>query len=244
MRTHDYVVHLAWIAELTLNTHGECLCTNVHRTIGDVMVLCADGRADLQRRETISLHLARVEIHVDLTLWSTRDTYRTHTVDTCQWVCHTIVKNLVESLLRFLCLNGEHDDRNHIGRELEQDRCLCFVRKRVRHHVKLVSHVVGKRINIITELKLEGDDGYVLTRVTCDMLQVLHRVQGVLKWTCYVILNIISRRTVIVRHDHDRVGINIRIKVDRELYQGEDTENDDCRKAEACHNRSFDRAFV
>ncbi len=99
MRAHDYVVHLAWVAELTLYTYGECLCTNIHSTVGDVTVLCANGRAYLQRRETVSLHLARVEVDVDLTLWSTRDTYRTHTVDTCQWVCHTIVKNLIESLL-------------------------------------------------------------------------------------------------------------------------------------------------
>ena len=99
MRAHDNVVHLTWVAELTFYADGKCLCTYIHSTIGDIAVLSADGRADLQRREAVGLHLARVEVYVDLTLRSTRDTYRTYTVDTCQWVCHTIVQNLIESLL-------------------------------------------------------------------------------------------------------------------------------------------------
>ena len=95
VRAHDNVVHLTWVAELTLYADGKCLCTYIHGTVGDIAVLCADGRADLQRRETVSLHLARVEVDVNLTLWSTRDTYRTYTIDTCQWVSYTIIQNLI-----------------------------------------------------------------------------------------------------------------------------------------------------
>ena len=76
------------------------------------------------------------------------------------------------------------------------------------------------------------------------MLQVLNRVERVLKRTREVVLHIIGRRTVVVRHHHDGVGIDIRIEVDRQPHEREQTKNDDRREHETGHNRSSDRTFI
>ncbi len=123
------ILHLGRVIELTLDTYRICLGTCIHCTTSDVLVLGSDCSTDLCRRDAVCLHEFGIHIDVDLSFRSTRNRHRTNSVDTSEWVSHLFVKNLVECALTLLCSSLEEHDRNHVSRELEQDRCIGIGRQ-------------------------------------------------------------------------------------------------------------------
>ena len=241
---HNHVVHFAWVVELTFCTHRVGQRTNIYRTTRRVQVLSGNGLSHLSSAQLVRLHLLRVHVDIDFALRSTRNRHGTHSVDTCQRVGNVIVENLVESLLAFLCLHREQHDRNHVRGELEEDRRVGIGRQGVAHHVELVAHVVGEVVDVVAKFKFHSDNAHVLSRVRRDVLEVLHRVERILKRTRHVVFYIFCRRTVVVCEDENGVRLHIWIEVDWQFQQREQAKDDDCQEAKACHNRSFDRAFV
>ena len=241
---HHHVIHLSWVVEFAFRTHRVGQRTNIYRTTRRVQVLSGNGLSHLSSAQLVRLHLLRVHIDIDFALRSTRNRHGTHSVDTCQRVGNVVVQNLVECLLAFLCLHREQHDRNHVRGELEEDRRVGIGRQGVAHHVEFVAHVVREVVDVVAKFKFHGDNAHVLSRVRRDVLEVLHRVERVLKRTRHVVFYIFCRRTVVVCEDENGVRLHIWIEVDRQFQQREQAKDDDCQEAKACHNRSFDRAFV
>ena len=71
------------------------------------------------------------------------------------------------------------------------------------------------------------------------MLQMLYRVERILKGFGHILLNILSARTRIHRDDHNRVGIDVGVEVDREFGKREKAENYHSHEAERGHDGAF-----
>ena len=238
------VEHLLRVVKLALHTQRVGIVARVERTARHVHVLGADHSSNAVDGQSVGLQLVRVAIDIDGTLGSTRHRHRTYAGNTCQRVGYLVVENLVERRGTFLRLGTQHQDRDHVGRELEDDRRTCTVGQRRAHHVELVAHVVGQRVDVVAVLKLQGDDGIVLLRLRGDMLQVVHRVERILKRSGDIVLNILSTGARIGLHHHDHIGIDIWHQVDRQFAQGEETKDRNGDEHQRGHNRSSDRSFV
>ena len=151
---------------------------------------------------------------MDLTLGGTGDGYRTHTIDTGQRVGDVFVKNLVQARHALSGLYREQHDGNHVAAELEDDGGVGIVGQHTRHHVEFVAHVVGQRFDVITVFKLQGHNRDVLAAVGRDVLEVLYRVEGILKRTGHVLLDVRCASSRIAGHHHDGVGLHVREQVD------------------------------
>ena len=243
MADHE-VEHLLRVVKFALHTQRVGVVARVERTARHVHVLGADHSGNAVDRQSVGLQLVRVAIDVDGTLGSTRHRHRTYAGNTCQRVGYLVVKYLVERRGTLLSLGTQHQDRDHVGRELEDDGRTCTIGQRRAHHVELVAHVVGQRVDVVAVLKLQGDDGIVLLRLRGDMLQVVHRVERILKWSGDVVLNIFSAGAWVGLHHHDHIGIDIWHQVDRQFAQGEETKDRNGDKHQRGHNRSSDRSFV
>ena len=147
----------------------------------------------------------------------TTDGHRTHTGNTRQRIYHTVVQNLIKRRLALVGLYGQQHDRNHIRAELEDDGILRIIGKFGTYHIQLVAHIVCQHVDIIAELKLQRNQRHILRRTGSDVLQIADRVQNIFQRTGHVVLNIRSARSRIGRHYHNRVRIDVRIQVDRQL---------------------------
>ncbi len=104
MGADDDVQHLARVVELTFDTYGVGLGTHIDSTVCHVLVLSRDGRCYLSRTQVVRLHLLRIEIDVDFSFGSTRDTYRSDALDAGKRIGYVVGEYLVECLPGFLCL--------------------------------------------------------------------------------------------------------------------------------------------
>ena len=152
---------------------------------------------------------------MNLALGGTADADRADAVDARQRVGDSFVENLVETGHRLRCLNRQNDHRNHVGAELEDNRSLGVVGKSRFDHVELVADVVGQNIDVFAVFKLESDDRSVLARFARDVLEVVDGVEDVFKRSGNILFDILSRGALIGRHDHEGVGLDVGIEVDR-----------------------------
>ena len=74
-----------------------------------------------------------------------------------------VVEYLVKTRHALLGRHSHDEDGDHVGRELEYDGGVHAVGQR-GHHIKLVSHVVRRHIDVGTVLELKGYDRDVLLR--------------------------------------------------------------------------------
>ena len=174
MSTYDDVFHFLRVIEFTFYTERVCIATHIECTTRSITVFCTDDATDGFDGKVIGIEFVRVAIDVDFTLCSTGDRHCTYTRHTSQRVHYRIVQNLVECRLAFVSLNRQHQDRNHVGTELEDNRCVHFIRKHGSHHVQLVTHVIGQHVDIITEFKFKGNHRNTFGRLGSDVLQVFY----------------------------------------------------------------------
>ena len=135
----------------------------------------------------------------------------------CQRIGHVLVEYLVQSRHAFLCLHRKQHYGNHIGAELEYYGVLGVVGKLALHHIEFVAHVVGQHVDVLSILEFQSYHRDVFSRFGCDVLEVVHGVEHVLKRTCHVLLYILRARSLIGGHHHYGVGLHIWIEVDREF---------------------------
>ena len=140
-----------------------------------------------------------------------------HTVDSRERIRYVLIKNFVESRHTFRSLHREDADRNHIGRELEDDRVLRVVGEQRLHHIQFVADIVGQNVDIISVFEFKSNHGGVFTRCGGDMLKMLHGIERVLKWFGHILLNILRAGSRIHRNHHDGVRVDVRVKVNRQF---------------------------
>ncbi len=147
---HGDVAELGGILKLALHSERVGVGTDVERTAGHVSVFGSDHARELLHRHVVGLETVRVGIHMDLTLGSAGDRHCADTVDTCQRIGYVLVEYLVESRETFRCLHRQQADRNHIGREFEDDGILRIVGEHRFHHVQFVPDIVGERVDVVS----------------------------------------------------------------------------------------------
>ena len=179
-----------------------------------------------------------------LALGRAGDRHRAHAADARQGVGHGVVEDFVQARHTLGSAHRQHDDRNHVGGELEDDGVLGIVGKHGRHHVELVAHIVGEHVDVFAVFKFEGNDRYVLARLGCDVLEVVDGVEHIFERACHILLDILGACTGVGGHHHDGVGLHVGIKVDRQLFKREQTQDDHRHEAEGGHDRSLDRTSV
>ncbi len=236
---HGDVAELGGVLELALHSERVSVGTDVERAAGYVAVFGSDHARELLHRHVVGFETVRVGIHMDLTLGSAGDRHCADTVDTCQRIGYVLVEYLVESRETFRRLHRQQADRNHIGRELEDDGILRIVGEHRFHHVQFVPDIVGERVDVVSVFEFESYHRSVLARCGGDMLEVLHRVECVLERFGHILLDILRTRSRVHRDHHDGVGVDVRIEVDRKFRQREETQNDHCHE----HKERGDRAF-
>ena len=244
MRTYHDVLHLFGILELTFHTQRIGIATYIKRTARRIPVFGTDNRADSFYRKVVGIQFIGVAIYIDLTLGGTRNGHRTDTGHTRQGIRHVVIQYFVKSRLALLRLHGEQQDRNHVRTELEDDGSFDLIGQHGAHHVQFITHVVRQHVYVIPILKLQRNHGNILRRTGSDMLQVADRIQHIFQWTGHVILDVRGTGTLIGRHHHNGVGLDVRIKVYRQFRQREQTKYSHCQEAERGHNRFLNRSFV
>ena len=242
--THYNICHLARIFKFSLHTQWIGITTHIKRTSRSIFIFGTDNRTDCFNSQIISIQFIRVTIDIHLSLGCTGNRYSTHTWNTCQRIHHIIIQNLIKCRLAFFRLNGKQQDRNHVRTELEDNRCVHFIGKLWTHHVQLIANIIGKHIDVVAIFKFQCNHRDIFGRLWRDMFQITHRVQRIFQRASHIIFYIGSTGTLIRRHYHDGIGINIRVQVYRKFRQWEKTK--DCYRKEAKwgHNRFLDCSFV
>ncbi len=241
---HDDVGHLVGRGELALHAQRVGVRADVERAAGDVAVLGADDGAYLLDGEVVCFKAHGVDVDVYLALGGAGYRHRAHAADTRQRIGHGVVENLIEARHTLGGAYRQDDDGNHVGGELEDDRVLRFVGEHGRYHVELVSDVVGEHVDVLAVLEFKGDDRYVLARLRRDVLQVADGVEDVLERTGHVLLDVLCAGARVGGHDHDGVGLDIGVEVDRQALEREKTEYHHGHEAQRGHDRALDGATV
>ena len=153
----------------------------------------------------------------------TGNAYRPYTIYTCQRIGNPVIKDFVKTRHALFRLYRQQTDRNHVGRELKDNRVLDIIRQLLAHHIELVPHRIGQHVNIIAILEFQGNYWSILTALRSDMLEVLHWVKHILKRFGYILLNILGRGTLIERYHHYGVGVDVGIEVYGKLVEREQT---------------------
>ena len=221
----DQVEQFVRIREFLLDAEGVGLGADIDATARHVAVLGRNHAGQGADGQPVSLQLGRVAIDLDLTLRGTGHGNGTDAADTGERSRHLVVQDLVQGGNALVRRRGHNHNRHIVGAELEDHRGRGAVRQGSRYHVELVAHVVGRRFNVDAVFEFEGEDRDVLPGLGGQVLEVTDAVQGVFQGLRQVVLHILGTRARVGCHDHQDIGFNVREEVDRQLHQGEDTQD-------------------
>ena len=238
--THNDIEHLLRTVELLIDTQRVGIRTHIHLTARHRDILLSDNLRNLLDGHTVCLQLVRVAIDLNLTLRNTRHRHGTHTLNTSQRCCNTLVDNLIQTTPRLIGLDCHEHNRSLLGRELEDNRLIYIVGEDVGCDIEFVTNICSCDIRVDTVLEFEHYDRDILLRLRVDMLQVLNTVECILQWSGNILLDIDSTRTRIGGDDHNIGGLDMREEVDWQLRKREDTKNRDSDKNQNCRYRIID----
>ena len=214
LATDHQVEHLLGIRELALHTQRIGVGAEIDATTRCVAVLLGNQAGDALDSLSVSLQFIGIAIDLQLTDRRTGDRDRTHATDTCQRIGHLIVQDLIECVRTLVGRHRKDQNRNIIRAELEDDRVLYVIGERGLHHIQFIAHIVGRHVDINAIVKLQGDNGDVLSGLRSDVFEVADTVQHVLQWFGNVHLDVRRAGTRIGGHHHDGVGLNLRKQID------------------------------
>ena len=180
---------------------------------------------DPAHAQAVCLQFARVAIDLDLTRRGAVDAHRTHAVDTGQRGRHLVVQDLVQARERLVGRGRQDHDRHVVGAEFEDDGHRGAVRQLGVDHVQFVPDIVGRLLDVDAILEFQGQDADVLLRPGGQFLEVRDAVQRVLQELRQVLLDVRGAGSLVGRHHHDDVGVELRELGDRSPREREDAED-------------------
>ena len=217
MGSHNDIEHLLRIGKLSLHSERIGIVSHIKRTSRHILILGHNSLTDRFHRQPIGFHLTGVHVDIDLTLRGTGYGHRTNPVNPGQGIGHIVIQNLIECFLAFFSLNRQDDNRNHIRRKLEDNRRIDFIRQYGTDHIQFVTHIVCQDFYIITKLKFKGNYRSILARIRSDVFQMFHGIQCIFQRSGHIIFHIGCRRSRISGDNQDRIGLNVRIEIYRQL---------------------------
>ena len=230
---YNQILQLVAIGELAIGLNIIGTARQVHRTCGHVDILRRNDTANRLDSQTKCIELLGVNIDLNLAHGLTYNRHCTDTVHAVQYIHQTVVEDLIECIVAVFRSDRQHHYGHHRGAELEDRGIVHLIGQQGLRTADDVAHVVHRLVQIRTPLHLQGNHRNVVRRGRGHRFQILDRVELILQHTSDVGLDIGSISSRIDRRYRNIRRLHLRILVDRQVLQREESEDDHTQEKQA-----------
>ncbi len=160
-------------------SHFDVTCRQVH-------IIDCNGIGHLFQAQSGRIHFFGIHIHVHIALGGAGNVDRTDSIDALEWIHHLFFQDFIESVVAFVGSDGVHQNRHHVGTQLEDRWTTGAVGQKVVVHIDGTAHIVYSFVQIGPPFKFHTDHRYVVGRGGVDFLDALHAVESVFEQFGYI----------------------------------------------------------
>ena len=174
------VLNLAGLDILGAHLHLVLLLWHFDCTGGEVEVVGLHHLSYLLDGQSVRIQFLLVDIDIYIAVRCTGKGYITNSVHLVKLRNDFVIEDFIQSRVGLVCRDRVLGNRHSGSRELEDHRRTAVVRQVRLGHIHIRADIVHRLVHVGTPFEFEHDHGHIILRLRGDMLEVVHRSEGVL----------------------------------------------------------------